>query len=303
MRVAPQAHLADTIPARFTGGRTAAVPRYLAEPTAITSTPGTVDVVYVGSDDRLRHLRYLDGTLPIDVAVDARVGIVAAARPAAVAPLAKHMSAQPAKSIQADPTPAPGERRSPLAFIIDEEGSIRQFVSLILQGSGVDTIEFTDGASFREMPIARSPDLVFLNVNLEVQDAVQSIEALSKSGFAGTVQLMSSRGSAVLDTVKQAGEQMKLQHAPGAQEAVRDLGGPEDHLRAQARSWAGAERDQDRTGRSAQEQLGRVLVPAEDRSSPQAARRRRSLRARLPPRARRADARKASCREPTTPAC
>ena len=79
-----QAHLADTIPARFTGGRTVAVPRYLAEPTAITSTPGTVDVVYVGSDDRLRHLRYLDGTLPIDVAVDARVGIAAAARPVAV---------------------------------------------------------------------------------------------------------------------------------------------------------------------------------------------------------------------------
>ena len=67
---------------------------------------------------------------------------------------------------------APSERRAPLAFIIDEEGSIRQFVSLILQGSGVDTIEFVDGASFRETPIARPPDLVFLNVNLEVQDAV-----------------------------------------------------------------------------------------------------------------------------------
>jgi hypothetical protein len=80
-----QAHLGDGIPARFAGGRAVAVPRYLAEPTAITSTPGTVDVVYVGSDDRLRHLRYLDGSLPIDVAVDARPGIVAAARPVAVA--------------------------------------------------------------------------------------------------------------------------------------------------------------------------------------------------------------------------
>jgi len=95
------------------------------------------------------------------------------------------MSAQPAKSIQADPTPAPGERRSPLAFIIDDEGSIRQFVSLILQGSGVDTIEFTDGASFREMTVTRPPDLVFLSVNLEVHDAIQTIEALSKSGFSG----------------------------------------------------------------------------------------------------------------------
>ena len=115
---------------------------------------------------------------------------------------------------QPRPTRRPGERRSPLAFIIDDESSIRQFVSLILQGSGIDTIEFTDGASFRETPLTRPPDLVFLNVNLEVQDAIQTIEALSKSGFTGAVQLISSRGSAVLDTVKQAGEQMKLHMLP-----------------------------------------------------------------------------------------
>ena len=113
-----------------------------------------------------------------------------------------------------DAAAAANERRGALAFIIDEEGSIRQFVSLILQGSGVDTIEFVDGASFRDTPIARLPDMVFLNVNLEVQDAVASIETLNKSGFTGSVQLMSSRGSAVLDTVKQAGEQMKLPMLP-----------------------------------------------------------------------------------------
>ena len=72
-----------------------------------------------------------------------------------------------------------------LAFIIDEEASIRQFVSLILQGGGVDTIEFVDGPSFRDTQIVRAPDLVFLNVNLEAQDAVQSIETLSRSDFAG----------------------------------------------------------------------------------------------------------------------
>jgi EAL domain-containing protein (putative c-di-GMP-specific phosphodiesterase class I) len=109
---------------------------------------------------------------------------------------------------------ATSDRRGALAFIIDEEGSIRQFVSLILQGSGVDTIEFVDGASFRSTPIARLPEMVFLNVNLEVQDAVASIETLTKAGFAGAVQLMSSRGSAVLDNVKQAGEQMKLPMLP-----------------------------------------------------------------------------------------
>jgi EAL domain-containing protein (putative c-di-GMP-specific phosphodiesterase class I) len=123
------------------------------------------------------------------------------------------MSSAAAASTKPDVVAA-SERRGALAFIIDEEGSIRQFVSLILQGSGVDTIEFVDGASFRSTPIARLPDTVFLNVNLEVQDAVASIETLNKAGFTGSVQLMSSRGSAVLDTVKQSGEQMKLSMLP-----------------------------------------------------------------------------------------
>src|SRR3954463_13128018 len=122
-------------------------------------------------------------------------------------------AADPA-SAKTDAAAAPNERRAALAFIIDEEGTIRQFVSLILQGSGVDTIEFVDGASFRDTPITRLPDTVFLNVNLEVQDAVSSIETLTRSGFTGSVQLMSSRGSAAPDTLKQAGEQMKLPMLP-----------------------------------------------------------------------------------------
>jgi EAL domain-containing protein (putative c-di-GMP-specific phosphodiesterase class I) len=124
------------------------------------------------------------------------------------------MSSATAAAAKPDAAAATSERRGALAFIIDEEGSIRQFVSLILQGSGVDTIEFIDGASFRSTPIARLPDMVFLNVNLEVQEAVASIELLNKAGFTGSVQLMSSRGSAVLDNVKQAGEQMKLTMLP-----------------------------------------------------------------------------------------
>ena len=107
-----------------------------------------------------------------------------------------------AQSPQQPPTDqaaaAAGERRTPLAVIVDDESSIRQFVSLILQGSGVDTMEFADGAALRKSRPARAPDLVFLNVNLEVQDSMQSIEALGKSGFGGAIQLMSNRGAAVL---------------------------------------------------------------------------------------------------------
>jgi EAL domain-containing protein (putative c-di-GMP-specific phosphodiesterase class I) len=121
-------------------------------------------------------------------------------------------SQTPAAEVAAAPQSSGG--RTPLAFVIDDEGSVRQFVSLLLQGSGVDTAEFIDGSDFRKAPPSREPDLVFLNVNLEVQDALQSIEALSKAGYDGAIQLMSNRGAAVLDTVRQAGEQRRLRMLP-----------------------------------------------------------------------------------------
>jgi EAL domain-containing protein (putative c-di-GMP-specific phosphodiesterase class I) len=123
-------------------------------------------------------------------------------------------AASASSGAKADKALAPVERRAPLAVIIDDEGSLRQFVSLILQGSGIDTIEFADGTTFRQAKFAQPPALVFLNVNLEVQDAMQSIETLSRSCIGAAVQLMSNRGSAVLDTVRQIGEQFKLRMLP-----------------------------------------------------------------------------------------
>lgn len=38
-----------------------------------------------------------------------------------------------------------GQQRTPLGFIVDEESSIRHFMSLILQGTGIDTMEFATG--------------------------------------------------------------------------------------------------------------------------------------------------------------
>ncbi len=104
--------------------------------------------------------------------------------------------------------------RTPLGFVVDEESSIRHFVSLILQGTGVDTMEFADGNAFRKARATSAPDIVFLNVDLDAQDAVLSIEALGQSGYTGAVQLISNRGSAVLENIKLAGEQQKLKMLP-----------------------------------------------------------------------------------------
>ena len=107
-----------------------------------------------------------------------------------------------------------GAQAVPVCFVVDEEPSIRHFLSLILHGSGIDTEEFADGASFRKAMERRSPDLVFLNIGLESSEAIESVVALGKCGYFGFVQLMSNRGSAVLEHVKSVGEQHKLQMLP-----------------------------------------------------------------------------------------
>jgi EAL domain-containing protein (putative c-di-GMP-specific phosphodiesterase class I) len=104
--------------------------------------------------------------------------------------------------------------RVPLCYVIDDEPSIRHFLSLILHGGGIDTEEFGDGVSFRQAMTKGQPDLVFLNVGLESVDAIESVIALGKRGYFGFVQLMSNRGSAVLEHVKSVGEQHRLQMLP-----------------------------------------------------------------------------------------
>jgi predicted signal transduction protein with EAL and GGDEF domain len=39
---------------------------------------------------------------------------------------------------------------APLCYVVDEDSSIRQFLSLILPGSGIDTVEFAYGAALRQ---------------------------------------------------------------------------------------------------------------------------------------------------------
>jgi EAL domain-containing protein (putative c-di-GMP-specific phosphodiesterase class I)/FixJ family two-component response regulator len=104
--------------------------------------------------------------------------------------------------------------RAPLSFVVDDEPSMRHFLSLILHGGGIDTEEFADGPSYRQAMATGRPELVFLNVGLESVDAIESVIALGKLGYFGFVQLMSNRGSAVLEHVKSVGNQHGLQMLP-----------------------------------------------------------------------------------------
>jgi EAL domain-containing protein (putative c-di-GMP-specific phosphodiesterase class I)/CheY-like chemotaxis protein len=115
----------------------------------------------------------------------------------------------------AAPASAPaGDVRAPLCFVVDEEGSIRHFLSLILHGAGLDTEEFAEGRAMVPVVAARSPDLIFLNVGLESSQAIETVLALARRGYFGLVQLMSSRGSAVLEHVRSVGVQNRLHMLP-----------------------------------------------------------------------------------------
>ena len=101
-----------------------------------------------------------------------------------------------------------------LCFVVDEEPTLRHFLSLILHGFGVDTVELADGAALREVLAQKLPHLVFHNVTIDSADAIESINALGQAGFRGSVQLMSSRGGAVLEHVKGIGIARNLAMLP-----------------------------------------------------------------------------------------
>jgi EAL domain-containing protein (putative c-di-GMP-specific phosphodiesterase class I) len=104
---------------------------------------------------------------------------------------------------------------TPVCFVVDEEPSICHFLSLVLQGSGLDTQEFHDSHSFRQAMTRYTPDLIFLNIPLESGEVIASLVSLGKRKFGGHIQLMSNRGSAVLEHVKNIGDQHKLNMMPG----------------------------------------------------------------------------------------
>jgi EAL domain-containing protein (putative c-di-GMP-specific phosphodiesterase class I)/CheY-like chemotaxis protein len=115
-------------------------------------------------------------------------------------------------------TGAAGESRPvvqiPVCFVVDPDSSIRHFISLIMQGSGVDTQEFADGASFRKALGSQTPDVVFIDVPSNAEDAQKSMVALSERGCMGAVQLISTLPPQMIEGAKVTGLQQKLRMLP-----------------------------------------------------------------------------------------
>jgi EAL domain-containing protein (putative c-di-GMP-specific phosphodiesterase class I) len=129
------------------------------------------------------------------------------------APTAAHAAA-PSPQDSPPLPPLAGRSGAPLCYVVDDENSMRHFLSLVLHGSGIDTEEFAEGRGMCLALARQLPDVVFLNISLESAEAIECVIALGKYGFTGPVQLMSGRGAAVLEHVKNVGLQHRLQMLP-----------------------------------------------------------------------------------------
>ena len=103
---------------------------------------------------------------------------------------------------------------APVCFVVDEDRSIRNFLSLILHGAGIDTEEFADRTSFARAIAQRHPVIVFLNVGTETGEAIEILQLLAQRSYVGFVQLMSRRGPTAIEQVQNASDPHKLQMLP-----------------------------------------------------------------------------------------
>jgi CheY-like chemotaxis protein len=104
--------------------------------------------------------------------------------------------------------------RPQLCFVIDGDASIRQFLSLVLQGSSIDTEEFADSHALRAALAQRMPDIVFLDVRAETTEAAECLAALGAAGYRGPVQLTLSRGATHLTQIQTIGSASSPAVAP-----------------------------------------------------------------------------------------
>jgi EAL domain-containing protein (putative c-di-GMP-specific phosphodiesterase class I) len=149
-------------------------------------------------------------------------GLPAGAKPARAPPAepdfagTRAPSRNPARgpAIGPAPTPEPTGARPQLCFVIDGDASIRQFLSLVLQGSGIDAEEFADSHALRGVLAQRMPDIVFLDVRSETGEAAECLTVLGAAGYRGPVQLTLSRGAKHLTQIQTIGKQQHLQLLP-----------------------------------------------------------------------------------------
>lgn len=122
-----------------------------------------------------------------------------------------------------EPNSAAGDPR--LAYIIDDDANIREFISDTLAQLGMSVAAFQDGNDALASLGGRHPSIIFLDVALLQSDALDVIRGLGERGFGGLVQLISGGRPALLEAVKRIGERHRMKlatplHKPFGRDAI-----------------------------------------------------------------------------------
>ena len=102
----------------------------------------------------------------------------------------------------------------PVCFVIDDDTAHRHFMSLVLQGHGIETGLFANPTTLRSALMRRRPDLVFVDIPALCGYAMESLRILAESPYRGPIQLMSGGDASGLDAVRQLGERYGLRLLP-----------------------------------------------------------------------------------------
>jgi DNA-binding NtrC family response regulator len=128
---------------------------------------------------------------------------------------------------------------SHLAFVIDDDASVRQFIAASLAQMGVNVKAFQTAKEALSALTAGHPAIVFLDVALLQSDALDVIRGLSERQYQGVVQLMSGGRQSLLEAVQRIGVRHRLSLAVPIQkplasetiaQVVASLGSPTGRL-------------------------------------------------------------------------
>lgn len=111
------------------------------------------------------------------------------------------------------PVSAPAQRK-PAVLILDDEAAVRQVIRSAIPSDKFDVVDFADIHSAASALVTVDPALIFLDLELGAGDAIEAFRAFAEQGYQGTVQLVSGRGEAVLNTVKAVGDRYGFRLLP-----------------------------------------------------------------------------------------
>jgi DNA-binding NtrC family response regulator len=94
---------------------------------------------------------------------------------------------------------------APLAFVIDDEVRICEFVAATLAEHGIRSDSFQTAKTALAALESNRPDVIFLDVALSQSDAIDVLRGLGKARYNGVVQLMSGGTPSLLAAIRRIG--------------------------------------------------------------------------------------------------